>query len=390
MARELAFVLINPYTIAKSRTGGVIARYLYRTDLDLVAARMFGPSYELMRRYADHLRRAQPDPAGTNALIADYVEHSYMPDPATGRPRRVMLLLFEGEDAVRKIWEVTGSATLKWGSGETIRDTYGDYVLDEEGRVRYFEPAVLVAPTLSRAQATLRLWAEYSATDGGLVEGASDVPHDERTERTLVLLKPDNFRSPSIRPGGIIDILSASGLRIVGVKKFCMTVAQAETFYAPVLESLTRRFAASSPARVAQIFSRELDLTIPDGLLTETCAALASLLAQQQFERIVEFMTGYRPQGLSDAEKHTLGRVGCLALVYEGHDAVQKIREIVGTTDPHQARPGSVRREYGTDILVNAIHASDSRESAERELAIVRVEEDTILPLVNAYYPTTG
>ena len=41
---QLAYVMINPYTIYKSRTGGVIARLFTRTALDLVAARMFAPS----------------------------------------------------------------------------------------------------------------------------------------------------------------------------------------------------------------------------------------------------------------------------------------------------------------------------------------------------------
>ena len=56
MAKELAFVLINPYTVSKSRTGGVIARYISRTGLDLVAARMFAPSAELARAYAQLIR----------------------------------------------------------------------------------------------------------------------------------------------------------------------------------------------------------------------------------------------------------------------------------------------------------------------------------------------
>ena len=51
--KELAYVLINPYTIRKSRTGGVIARYLSRTDLKLVAARMFGPSQALAEELYD-------------------------------------------------------------------------------------------------------------------------------------------------------------------------------------------------------------------------------------------------------------------------------------------------------------------------------------------------
>ena len=53
---ELAYVLINPYTIRKSRTGGILARYLGRTDLRLVAARMFGPSRQMAERYAAAVR----------------------------------------------------------------------------------------------------------------------------------------------------------------------------------------------------------------------------------------------------------------------------------------------------------------------------------------------
>ena len=47
MATELAFALINPYSIAKSRTGGIIGRFISRTGLELVAARMFGPHWSL-------------------------------------------------------------------------------------------------------------------------------------------------------------------------------------------------------------------------------------------------------------------------------------------------------------------------------------------------------
>ena len=151
MNRELAFVLINPYTIRKSRTGGVIARCIGRTDLDFVAARMFGPSQELADTYAEMIRDADPENTDTCSLIADYIKKTYAPDPLTGKSHRVMLLLFEGEDAVRKIWEITGSATLRWGSGQTIRDTYGDYIVNDENQVTYFEPAVLVARSAPRS-----------------------------------------------------------------------------------------------------------------------------------------------------------------------------------------------------------------------------------------------
>jgi nucleoside diphosphate kinase len=386
MAKELAFVLINPYTIAKSRTGGVIGRYMCRTDLDLVAARMFAPSKELVELYSGIIRCIDPAHAQTNGLIADYIQSSYSPDPDTGKPRRVMMLLFEGDDAVRKIWEVTGSATLKWGSGETVRDTYGDYVPDTAGRVKYFEPAVLVAPNSERAALTLSLWARFGETMSVITEMATDVPQGEQVEKTLVMLKPDNFRFPSSRPGNIIDILSSSGLRIVAVKKFSMSVAQAEEFYGPVRESLTRKFSSFGAKRAVDAMSREFGFAVPEQAVRPACEEIAPMFALQQFEEIVKFMTGYRPSEVSESEKAYMGREGCLALVYEGLDAVRKIRALIGVTDPSLARPGSVRREYGRDVMVNAAHASDSVENAVRELKIIRIEEDTIKKMSDKYF----
>ncbi len=386
MAKELSFVLIDPYTISKSRTGGVIARYIGRTDLELAAARIFGPSRQLAEEYAESVRHSNPAYPETCALIADYVLRNYTPDASTGKPRRVMLLLFEGEDAIRKIWQVTGSATLKQGSGQTVRDTYGDYVLDSNGRVLYFEPAVLVPPTTQRANDGLRLWARYSKTDGGMMESATDVPAGESVEKTLVLLKPDNFRYPSFRPGNIIDLLSSSGLRIVAVKKFHMTVAQAEDFYGPVRDALRQRFWEIGAARAAAAIQREFGFLVPESTLNDLCNDIGPLFARIQFENIVKFMTGYNPSECKDADKARLGSEGCLAIVYEGLNAVDKIRSILGATDPSKAKPGSVRREFGSDIMMNAAHASDSVENALRELRIINVEDDTIKPLVEKYY----
>jgi nucleoside diphosphate kinase len=386
VAQELAFVLINPYTIAKSRTGGVIARYMGRTDLDFVAARMFGPCRQLVDRYARSVRSAHPADREMCDLIADYVLKSYAPDPVTGEPKRVLMLLFEGEDAVHKTWQVTGSATLPWGSGETIRDTYGDYITDDEGTVKYFEPAVLVAPDKKRAASTLRLWNEYADSDGGVIDTSGDVQRGEGVERTLVLIKPDNFRFHSSRTGNIIDILSRSGLRIIGTKKFCMTVAQAERFYGPVRQSLEAKFATIGGKRATAALEKEFGLTIPPAALTAMYEELAPLFARAEFERIVEFMTGYRPSDCTPSEKLTLGREECLALVYQGKGAIGKLRSILGTTDPNKASEGSVRREYGSNVMVNAAHASDSPENAEREMEIVRIGENTVSTWVDRYY----
>jgi nucleoside diphosphate kinase len=386
MARGLAFVLINPYTIAKSRTGGVIARYVVRTDLRLAAARMFGPSRELAEEYAAMVRASGHGREKNADLIADYVLRCYAPDAVTGRRRRVMMLLFEGENAVEQIWRVTGSATLKSGSGETVRDTYGDFVLDDENNVRYFEPAVLVGPTRDEAGQALRLWAKHSDADGGIVDSAVDVPSGEGVEKTLVLIKPDNFRFPTSRPGNIIDLLSSSGLRIVGVKKLRMSVAQAEEFYGPVKDSLRRKFFALCGGRVAEALQRELGFDVPRESLAPICDHLAPVFAESQFDSIVEFMTGYKPSACLAGDKVHLGREECLALVYEGLEAVRKIRGLLGSTDPRDARPGSVRREFGKDVMVNAAHASDSVASAQREMGIVAIEQDSLQEWVDRYY----
>ena len=66
--------------------------------------------------------------------------------------------------------------------------------------------------------------------------------------------------------------------------------------------------------------------------------------------------------------------------------AVEKIRYLLGPTDPAKAQPGSVRREFGSDIMVNAAHASDSPENAQRELDIIDIRKETIREWVEKYY----
>ena len=59
-----------------------------------------------------------------------------------------------------------------------------------------------------------------------------------------------------------------------------------------------------------------------------------------------------------------------VAGIFEGDNTVSRIRAIMGKTDPAKAEPGTIRREFGTDIEKNAIHGSDSVETAEKEIAL--------------------
>ena len=386
MGKELAFALINPYTIAKSRTGGVIGRFISRTGLELVAARMFGPSREWTERCAD-LRRPDPETDGSvRGLLADYVTRCYAPETASGRKRRIMMLLFEGEDAVEKIRKAAGPIRHGSESADTIRGTFGDFILDEKGGVRYFEPAVLIGSSAAAVRSVLTLWSEYAQKDGGLIEDAADLSTKGDLQETLVLIKPDNFRFPSSRPGNINELFSGSGLRIIGAKIHRMSVAEAEEFYGPVRNVLREKLKGKTAERAARVLAAELGFEMPPEVIAILGDSVGPLYGDNQFFQIIKFMTGYWTPDCSSGDKKKPGKERCLALIYAGPKAVDKIRGILGPTDPSKAQPGSVRREFGQDIMVNAAHASDSPENAKREMKIVKVDQDTISEWAKKYY----
>jgi nucleoside diphosphate kinase len=387
MAEELSYVIINPYTIYKSRTGGVLARLLTRTSLDLVGAQMFAPSQALIDEYADNIvTEADPQDRQIQELIRDYVRENLAPDPVTGVRERVMVLLFRGENAVRRIRETVGTFKKNCLGGETIRDTYGDIVYNRDGTVRYFEPAVLASPNIDEARTKLRIWAKYSDSDGGLLEKAVPTVGDPRHERTLVIIKPDNFKFPSGRPGNILDIFSRTGLAITAIKAHRMSVAQAEEFYGPVRDILKEKLAGPMGERARDILSSALNIPVTVGMQKQIGDLLGPLAGEQQFNNIIKFMTGNALSEAKGESKTEPGTEKCIILVYEGIDAVKKIREVLGPTDPAKAPPGSIRREFGSTIMVNAAHASDSADNARREMGIVKIRENNFKALIESFY----
>ncbi len=132
-------------------------------------------------------------------------------------------------------------------------------------------------------------------------------------ERTLIIIKPDAVEKKAT--GKILDRFLQEGLEIKALKKFKFNRQQAERFY---IVHKDRPF----------------------------------------YKELVEFMTS--------------GPV--VAAVLEGDDAIKRVREIIGPTDSEEARrtaPNSIRALFGTDKGKNAIHASDSPESANYEIPFV-------------------
>ena len=387
MSQQLAYVIITPYTLYKSRTGGILARLITRSGMELVGARMFAPSLELVEKYSEAIVSADdPQDRRIQELIRDYILKNLAPDPKTGRRRRAMMLLFQGDDAVRKVRSVVGNISPERRGGETIRDTYGDLIIDETGNVRYFEPAVLAAPNVDEARQKAKLWAEYSEKDSGVVEGTIPYGPNDQPQRTLVLIKPDNFRFPTGRPGNVIDFFSRTGLYIVGIKVHRMSVADAMEFYAPVKEVLRTKLKDVVAARAKVALEKDLGFPIPPGETQQLGHLLGPLFGENQFESIVKFMSGRAPSECDPARLREPGTEKCIALIYEGVNAVNKIRDVLGPTDPSKAPPGSIRKEFGSNVMVNAAHASDSPENAKREIGIVRFGENTFKRVVEEFY----
>ncbi|HEY8517947.1 MAG TPA: nucleoside-diphosphate kinase [Candidatus Binatia bacterium] len=127
-------------------------------------------------------------------------------------------------------------------------------------------------------------------------------------ERTLSIIKPDAVAKHGI--GKVLARIEEAGLKVVAGRYLRLTTEQAEAFYAVHKE---RPF----------------------------------------FKDLVKFMTS--------------GPV--FVSVLEGENAITRYREVLGATDPAKAAPGTVRKDFGTDVEKNAAHGSDGPDTARQEIA---------------------
>ena len=238
------------------------------------------------------------------------------------------LLVFRGENAAAKLSSAVGSKDL---AGSVVA-MLGDGMVSS---------AKADADVLSDLQ-------KFAAAQSDTLVA----PAPAGAERSLVLVKPDNFGFPGIRPGAIIDVLARTGLPLIAMKVHHMSVSEGMEFYGPVLDVLVEKFGAG-PGR-------------------------------DHWEKIVEFMSGSRPADVAEKDRSKPGTKKILALVFEGPDAIAKIRTVLGPTDPSKASLGTIRKEFGSSIMVKAAHASDSPENAAREIAIVKVADNSLKRFVES------
>ena len=390
MEQTLSYVIATPYTIAKSRTGGVISRLLSRVDLELVGAQIIAPDEDFIRDYAYSLRSQETRNLNTAGhLLADYCERTM--GPSGGRRHRSLLMIFRGENACRKLSDICGplfpdNVNIDNITGETIRDTYANLIMDSENpeKVLYFEPAILTPRIQELADENIALFARYFKNNENIVH-TMNYPADMKIEQTLVIIKPDNWNYASSKPGTIIDMFSKTGLRIVGMKIFRFSLNQALDFYGPVEDALKEKLAPVIGQKAKEVLEREFGFPVSGSTGKTIADNFGQEYAKEQFRKIVEFMSGKRPDTCSGEDADKSGDVKCMILIYEGENAVQKIRDVLGPTDPLKAPGGTVRRDFGSSMMINTAHASDSVESCEREKKIVKINENPLVSILEEY-----
>jgi len=372
MKTQLTHVTITPYSLLKSRTGGIIGRILALSrGARFVGARMYAPSDAMVDRYAESLDAEDKPEVFRNAL-KEYVSANLRRDNAFGISNRMMMLLFEGPDVIHSLrGNVVGDLSFDV-KGDTVRGTYGDFVR-MHGELSFFEPAVLMPTTEEANRRQLKIFADFAMSDGGILTDVVPFEDPSKVETTLSIIKPDNFIRRSSRPGNIIDAFSRTGLYIVAAKMLNMTQAQAEDFYGPLRGIFADKLSGIVADRAREALSGAFDFPIEDDAVESVTDALKHPNAEFEFRKIVNFMTGQDEDGreLAPADR---GR--CLVLLYQGENAIAKIRERLGATNPKEAEAGTVRSIYGYDLMKNGAHASDSPESAERERKILSLWEE--------------
>lgn len=174
MADELTYALITPYSLLKSRTGGILGRLLSLTNLEVVGATMFAPSDAFVDKYCATIEEQDCKPAWKK-VMTDYINSNFRKMNKFRITNRTVLLFFKGPRALEKLKDdVIGPITSF--QGHTIRGSFGDFVESADGKVEYFEPAVVSAADQNTNDKQLALLAEYLPGDGGVLEDIVKFP----------------------------------------------------------------------------------------------------------------------------------------------------------------------------------------------------------------------
>ena len=95
---------------------------------------------------------------------------------------------------------------------------------------------------------------------------------------------------------------------------------------------------------------------------------LAVKLLHMTYEQAAGFYIVHKERPFYQSLCLFMSQGPCIVMILEGDDVIARLRELMGATDPAKAGPGTIRRDFATSIESNAMHGSDSPESAAFEI----------------------
>ncbi len=284
---ELAYALVTPYSLHKSRTGGILARLLW-ANVELVAARMYAPrpGSSFIEEYCDAIYDpAERDvPLRYQRMIIEYVVKNFGKPNLRGISNRLALLVFRGVNAQKEIADAIGH--MRPGvRGDDVRGTFGDFLLEDAdvldydpgyqerrgllakyGKLRdvplpihynaFFEPGALTGTTPAMNEAHLKLFRRQAYSDGGFVRDAVEGGEAAGMETSMVILKPESFRHRNPLPGNLIDFFARTGMFITAMKVMEMDVDRAREFYGLKVPQFRRQLKGMVGKRARRIVER--------------------------------------------------------------------------------------------------------------------------------------
>ena len=324
-------VIFSTEVIKRQLAGVILSRLMTRGLLNLEAAQLVNLS----------------ETAAKNIVETGTVSPKF---PLSSADSPAMICIFSGDNAVGKAFELAKN-------------------------INYTLSGLLVAaPEDASALARLMPVIANVANKDNLLTAAPK----EGEERTLLIIKPENFRQPSSRPGAIIDMLMSLDLQWAGCKVHGMSINEALEFYAPVRHALRKKLVPKIGPQAVALTEEEFEFKFSESDAQIIAELAGNAFADDQFEQIVEFMAGKRPGEVAESDRDKSAGAKCMILVFDGIDAVARIRALLGPTNPAAATGGTIRYDFGKNIMINAAHASDSQESYLRESCIVKVNENTL------------
>jgi len=253
-------------------------------------------------------------------------------------------------------------------------------------KIESFEPAIVTAHSDEANALYMRTFGRYALSDGGVLRSWYDDktgdPDEEKgyqaaQEYGMVMIKPDMLDRASSRPGNIIDLFASTGLHLVGCKIFSFSVNEAFEFYGFLQKVFEKKLSGQVEERVETALQNAFEFDVPEEILSINTTLLKSHYAKAEVNKIIHYMSGVYPHdNLTDAEKAKRGPARVFALLYRGENAVETIRTKLGSTDPSKAELGTIRIDFGSDLMRNSAHASDSAESLVREVQIIGLTDD--------------